>query len=528
MRGGPVVVAISMALVSVAWFSRDALFSEVEVEPGAVRQSLLDVDGPTTHRGSGGLMWGKRPQEAPAPLRLRDKVALIERLAMKPKQRVKAPPTDIDGPTHVVWHGEKTPSLIVSTEATVKKGHVHLSEALKHLPIKELTPAEKMRRISSLESSRSKIEKTSQLLHMASKKAKEQMKSKALKMMLLPLKRSRRPIPTGAPVAPVTHADVVYIWEDRSSPQYLREILRYLQEVPSFQRPLRDETTYGNEKLLKYSMRSVRKNAPWVRRIHVVVPSGQRPKWLSSTCHDGHCPIDVYVWEHEQVFPEALTNSSLPNFNKHAIECYLDRIPGLAEHFVYMHNGDFFGAPVPLNDMFTNHGRPQPLPIEQWGMGEMSGVVNLAASVDAKLMTRLEHGEWRPVKLQQQPRALTRHMFQRMRETFGASVLATASHRFMTRYDVSPVLLAMWLGLEDKYAQKWHVYLGHDMPTHRLIDSSAPCDSLKQLLSTQRSKPSQMIRIGGDSSGELSRCMAAWLEQSFPSNAEWEKQNEAE
>ena len=93
-----------------------------------------------------------------------------------------------------------------------------------------------------------------------------------------------------------------------SADRYLREILRWLQKVPALQRPVKSDTMYGSSSaMLRYSMRSVQKHAKWARRIHIVAPTGQRPKWLANSrkvrSYGGHCHFavacgcDVYVWE---------------------------------------------------------------------------------------------------------------------------------------------------------------------------------------------------------------------------------------
>ena len=90
-----------------------------------------------------------------------------------------------------------------------------------------------------------------------------------------------------------------------------------------------DLDRYASNDEIRYSLRSLYKYAPWLRKIHIV-SNCARPEWLAF-----HPKIN---WvEHADIFPD---QSSLPTFNSHAIESCLHKIPELAENFIYM-NDDF-------------------------------------------------------------------------------------------------------------------------------------------------------------------------------------------
>ena len=61
---------------------------------------------------------------------------------------------------------------------------------------------------------------------------------------------------------------------------------------------------------LLYSMRSLEKHAPWVRKIFILT-NGQVPTWLDTT------NPRVEIVTHEQVFEN---HADLPTFNPNAIE----------------------------------------------------------------------------------------------------------------------------------------------------------------------------------------------------------------
>lgn len=72
---------------------------------------------------------------------------------------------------------------------------------------------------------------------------------------------------------------------------------------------------------LRYSLRSIYKFAPWVRKIFIVT-NGQVPQWLRID----HPRLRVVT--HAEIFPN---KTHLPVFSSPAIEAHLHRIEGLAD-----------------------------------------------------------------------------------------------------------------------------------------------------------------------------------------------------
>lgn len=86
---------------------------------------------------------------------------------------------------------------------------------------------------------------------------------------------------------------------------------------------------------LRYWLRSVAVNAPWVHRIYIL-SCNPKPEWVNA---DG----EHLVWLHHREFIPA---EFLPTFNANTIELHLHRIPGLSEHFVYFNDDTFINAPL--------------------------------------------------------------------------------------------------------------------------------------------------------------------------------------
>lgn len=94
---------------------------------------------------------------------------------------------------------------------------------------------------------------------------------------------------------------------------------------------------------LKYLLRGIRKNMPYVENVYLVVSrDSQVPQWVNRE--------RLHIILHEDIIP----GKFLPVFNSTAIEMFLHRIPGLAEQFIYF-NDDFFPVrPSRPEDFFSD------------------------------------------------------------------------------------------------------------------------------------------------------------------------------
>ncbi|CAN5385511.1 hypothetical protein BH11ACT8_BH11ACT8_25720 [soil metagenome] len=142
--------------------------------------------------------------------------------------------------------------------------------------------------------------------------------------------------------------DVVYTWVDGHDAAWneAREArLREVTDDTMLTRASSGRARYVDRGELRYSLRGVHLFAPWVRRIHLVT-AGQVPDWL-----DAEHPM-VNVVDHRDLLPP----EALPTFNSHAIESVLHRIPGLAEHFLYLNDDFFIGSPTSPERWFSPAG----------------------------------------------------------------------------------------------------------------------------------------------------------------------------
>ena len=213
---------------------------------------------------------------------------------------------------------------------------------------------------------------------------------------------------------------------------------------------------------LRFALRSVYANAPWVRKIFVVAGKGQVPSYLSDYLQlapqqRGDGP-EVVVVSHEDIFPHDATDlGMLPSFNSNSIETVLYRIQGLAEHWVLMNDDFFFGRPVSKLDLFTADGKPRVWFQYQWGkisskpptgalgeMGYMWATYNLNQLLNAKF-----GADKTRYRIMHQAVPMTVSLHRQAHEYFPNAIDRTMGNPFRSKDDVLSYFLALWIGIYE-------------------------------------------------------------------------------
>ena len=136
--------------------------------------------------------------------------------------------------------------------------------------------------------------------------------------------------------------DYVITYVDGSDPVWQKEYERVSGKKINVEKSERFRS-WDN---LRYNLRAVEKNIPFVRKVHLVVSGpSQVPSWVDRE--------KVNVVYHKDIIPEKF----LPVFCSTAIEMFLGFIPGLAECFIYANDDTFVGKPCKSTDFFVN-GKP--------------------------------------------------------------------------------------------------------------------------------------------------------------------------
>lgn len=140
--------------------------------------------------------------------------------------------------------------------------------------------------------------------------------------------------------------DLVYLWVDGNDPAWQAKRNAFIGKTED-NSPVNCKGRYANNDELKYSLRSIEKYAPWIRRIFIVTDN-QIPEWIDTS------NPKIKIIDHTDIMPA----ESLPCFNSSVIEHFLYRIPGLAEHFLFANDDMFVNKEVTADDFFTPEGFP--------------------------------------------------------------------------------------------------------------------------------------------------------------------------
>ncbi len=257
--------------------------------------------------------------------------------------------------------------------------------------------------------------------------------------------------------------DIVYTWVDDSFPGYLEELNRHAADP----RDLNPNRTRDNLDVIRYSLRSVARNCPWVRKIHFLSCRPQVPAWLNTD----HPQLNVV--HHDQIMDPAI----LPTFNSFGIVSHLHLIPDLTERFVYCEDDMLVMSPGLGAALFAPDGRPyvhldtrrvdpapDPARASPW---------NLAlANADRALSARFGGGGRRHVV--HAPFIMDAAACRDMCEVYGPEIAATRNAKFRGADNVPPEFLVRHHAAETGRAVIAPAALSRKVQGYVAVENFAP------------------------------------------------------
>ena len=159
--------------------------------------------------------------------------------------------------------------------------------------------------------------------------------------------------------------DLVYTWVDDTWPGYSDLLCQYARK----DQDSNPNRTRDNLELLRYSLRSVARYAPWVRNVYLFTLRPQVPHWVNTS--------RVRVIHHDEVMAPA----HRPTFSSFAIYTHLHLLPGLSSPFLFLEDDMLFGARVNPDDFLEPDGRIRIFP-------------RLAHTASAALWNRADISPW--------------------------------------------------------------------------------------------------------------------------------------
>ena len=111
-----------------------------------------------------------------------------------------------------------------------------------------------------------------------------------------------------------------------------------------------DKCRFRDWGTLEYFIKSTKKFAPFVRKIHLILLNEtQIPKWLDTS--DDY----IHIVYHRDIIPINFR----PTFNSCTIEMFIKNIKGLSEHFIYCNDDTFFIKECDYTEFFDEKGTPK-------------------------------------------------------------------------------------------------------------------------------------------------------------------------
>ena len=244
--------------------------------------------------------------------------------------------------------------------------------------------------------------------------------------------------------------DAVYTWVDDADTAWAerargaREALG--RDAGELHTSSMSGSRFRNRDELRYSLRSLERYAPFLRKVFLVTDR-QRPPWLADV------RSDIEVVDHRDIFPSL---DDLPTFNSRAIECHLHRIEGLSERFIYFNDDVLLCRATTPADYFDAAGRPLVYLDRRdvvWDAGDAAfdRPVNSAVRNSSRLLESLGHARIQK-RIDHVPYALRRSVMGEIWDRFPEALEASSSHPFRNPRDVklTSALFQYYLLAQDK------------------------------------------------------------------------------
>lgn len=310
--------------------------------------------------------------------------------------------------------------------------------------------------------------------------------------------------------------DVVYTWVDDRFPGYLD----LLNQHASDKRDLNPNRTRDNLELLRFSMRSVARHLPQVRRIYLLTCRPQVPDWLDVS-HD-----KIRLVHHDQIFDPR----HLPTFSSFAIVSHLHLLPELSQRFIYFEDDFLANSDALLPALLAPDGRPIVNLGHRWILPagklnpQTSSPWNLAlANVDAQLSARFGPGPRRQVI--HGPQLLDRAVMAEAIAAYPDLFEATRAAKFRSGAAVPPEVFVPNYMIETGQAVQADDRAAAQAEGYASLENFLPW-TWAQLKRIDLRRP---LSIALNDSFEarpnprVERLVRGWLRNKFPTPAPWER-----
>ncbi len=230
--------------------------------------------------------------------------------------------------------------------------------------------------------------------------------------------------------------DVVFTWVDGNDPEHKKKITPYLNPRAQASDDIAGPTRYRSEGEIFYSVASILRFAPFVRKIFIVTDN-QNPnldKFIEKNFPENKIPIEIV--DHKVIFEGY--EEYLPVFNSRAVETCIYRIPGLSENYIYLNDDFFLVRPIQISDWFVEdkivaYGSWRSLPLDRllWLIKPMKNGHKPVGFKDGMIMAARKYGKkWKYFHLDHLPHPIKKSVLADYFDKNPQHFLSNISHKF--------------------------------------------------------------------------------------------------
>ena len=332
--------------------------------------------------------------------------------------------------------------------------------------------------------------------------------------------------------------DAVYKWVDGSDVKWLGNKKRALEESGGrYQaKGVSGVGRFRDNGELKYSLRSVARFAPWIRKVFIVTDD-QVPDWIDTS------NPRVEIVDHKDIFE----SRHLPCFSSRAINLRLHHIDGLSERFLSFDDDFFLGRPTSVSDFFHKSGKGKLFTgrriAKVWPRGLLressmpSAGRHHYAVFNARRFIYQRYGRVVNYDRRHVVKVASRSTRYELEREFPDAVESTLSHPFRHKTDVQvwsleayyeiatrknrPYYMGMYRG--DRWLYSLRVFRGKRDCVHMPLNRSS-VEKVKSSLSAIRKHGPLVFCIndGSNVPPETVQLTVSFLEDCFPERCEFE------
>lgn len=228
--------------------------------------------------------------------------------------------------------------------------------------------------------------------------------------------------------------DLVYLWVEGSDSEWLKKKNTFLDQNVNINNV---KGRYQNNNELKYSLRSVSKHLPWIRKIFIVTDN-QIPDFIDTN------NTKITIVDHSEIMPKEI----LPTFNSSIIDYFIHNIPDLSERFIFSNddcfvNADlsptfFFKDGLPICRMIPSHKFINKLRIDKF-LNRYVGTYHLGILRALKLIKK-KYGVFYKIRPHHNIDAYLKSDYKKTADIFSNQIQKTLLNRFRKKNDIQRIL----------------------------------------------------------------------------------------